>query len=725
MQNLNKRVNSRSIFISILLGLSLIIILFFYQGLKKQIQSYLLNWVGKIALESSNMIDHDITKKFSILDKFVHDLSKEELENPKKLAESFREVVSNNNLKRMAFATVDGTAYCDNGEIINIEDRRYFRESIKGKRWVSQALDSKIDGKRSNVFSIPVYMDKNIVGVLVFSVFTDTLYQEFNLDIMEQIGDAIVINVDGSIIVSDEKNKFTSSGSNLFDSLESRGIKVQSEYFKYNSKGYVELKFSDKNDYILYYSKLSCQDLWLVSLVDYTAIKDSYHYIIEGIIGILFLTIFLVSIVFLYLFNRERRRLEELEDTAYTDAVTGGYNDKYLRNYMNQFVCKKNEYAFISLEITNVKKMVNTLGLKNTGFILNEIYNYLQELLVQEGIVVHSYLGEYKLLIKYGSIKRLNQKLQQINLTKINENLDFIMGVYLVDDLEVSYNDLCLYASIAKEFLNNSKDRELKYIIYNQQIHKKEIDKFKLEEDIKHGIENKEFKTWFQPQYGRDGKTIVGAEALVRWYKYGSVISPYIFIPTCEANGFIKKVDELVFEDVCKNLRDWIDNGKNVVPIGVNLSRSYLDRTDFITNLESYMEQYRIPRELIHFEIIESSMIGNEEQLKDIVSMLHEKGFKVSVDDFGVGYSSLKAISSAHFDTLKIDKSFIDGIGDPKWENIIKYTIHLANNLDMTVVAEGVETKEQYEFLLECHCNRFQGYYFTKPMDAKDFSKLI
>ena len=193
----------------------------------------------------------------------------------------------------------------------------------------------------------------------------------------------------------------------------------------------------------------------------------------------------------------------------------------------------------------------------------------------------------------------------------------------------------------------------------------------------------------------------------------------------CEANGLIKEIDELVFEDVCKNIRKWIDNNKNVVPVCVNLSRSYLDKVNFLDNLEIYVDKYDIPKELIHFEITESSLMGNEKKLKDIVSLLHEKGFLVSVDDFGVGYSSITAISYVNFDALKIDKSFIEDIGDAKWENIIRYTINLANSLGMVVVAEGIETEEQYKFLLECNCDMFQGYYLSKPMNLDDFSKLI
>lgn len=351
---------------------------------------------------------------------------------------------------------------------------------------------------------------------------------------------------------------------------------------------------------------------------------------------------------------------------------------------------------------------------------IKRVYEEVNNIISNEEIIVHSYLGEFKLILKYNDILYLEERLENIDFSNIHKLIKFKIGVYLIDNSNINFDNFYSCATLAKESANKSK-----YMIYNKELYKKEIDKVQLEKDIKNGIENKEFKSWFQPKYGKDGKTIIGSEALVRWYKYGSIISPYIFIPLCESTGLIKEIDELIFEDVCLNLKKWIDQGKKVVPVSINLSRSYLDNPNFIDKLINYIHLYNIPKNLIEFEITESSLINNEAMLKNIVSLLHKKGFKVLLDDFGVGYSSIKAISDANFDVLKIDKSFIDGIGTEKWNDIIKFTINLANRLNMIVIAEGIETEEQYKFLLECNCNMFQGYYFNKPMSSNDFSNLI
>ena len=410
-----------------------------------------------------------------------------------------------------------------------------------------------------------------------------------------------------------------------------------------------------------------------------------------------------------------------LSSIAYTDNLTKGKNDIYFKEYLKKNVGKKGNFAFISLEIVNIKSAINILGFKNVHYILSNFYEEISGILEENEIIAHSYLGEYKLLLQYKDIDDLIQKVENIYYNKKDKNIELKIGIYLIEKPDVEFEDMIGYTNIAKEsILPNHK-----FAIYSKEMHNKEMDKIKLEEDVKYGIENKEFKAWFQPKYGEDGKTIVGAEALVRWYKYGSIISPYIFIPICEARGYIQQIDELVLEDVCKNLRLWLDKNKKIVPISVNLSRKYLDTEDLIDRLEKIINKYNIPKEFIQFEITESSLAGDEKKLRETIQTLRDKKFKLLLDDFGTGYSSIKSIADMDFDTLKIDKSFIDGIGKEKWENIIQYTISLSPNLNMDVIAEGIETEEQYQFLLKCKCDKFQGYYFNKPIDADVFSALL
>ena len=680
--------------------------------------------VQKSIDEKSVNLDKGIQDVFKILKTVSNSVSNQDLSNLGELAKTYDSIVKENNFKRIAIVNTEGIAYFNDGEVADISDREYFNSAINGNMYVSSMVFSRVDGKKSNTFSVPIYKDNKIVGVIFASVLTDKFYETVNLDTLTDLGDSIIINSNGEVIVSHENSVFNSDKINFFEQLKSSGIEAEKNKFNYKIKGYKQLKLNNGSKVLIHYSKLTYSDWWAITLIDSNNIRGYYVDIIKNLAIILILIILFIVTLTNTIYNKEKKRFENIQDIAYKDIITDGNNDKYLSENISKIIKGKGNFAFISLEIVNIKNIVTAIGLNNTKYILKDIYKYLSNMLDENEIVIHSYLGEYKLLIKYTSVKELFKRIEAINLSNINENINFIMGIYLIDDSGISFEDMCSNVSIAKEALNNSKCKS-KYIIYNKQIHKREVDKLKLEEDIKSAIENKEFKAWFQPKYGKDGKSIIGAEALVRWYKYGTIISPYVFIPICEANGLIKNIDELVFEDVCKNISEWIKNNKNVVPISVNLSRSYIDKENFIYDLEKYIDKYKVPRELIHFEITESSLMGNESKLKDIVCILHKKGFKVFLDDFRVGYSSIKAISEVNFDVLKIDKSFVDGIGNNKWENIIRYTIIMANKLGMKIIAEGIETQEQYKFLSECNCDIFQGYYFNKPMNSDDFSKLI
>lgn len=697
---------------------------------KKQFKNYILESIENISTVSSTNINNQIKNTFNILTNIASNLTFEELQNPEETVKKFYSTVENNQFKKMAIATLDGTSYVHTGEVINVADRDYFQKSLNKQNFVSSIVSSKIDSKKANVYSVPILKNNEVVGVLWASSLTEVFYKNININTTLHLGDTFIMNQNGNLIVSslDLDNKFYHNNKlNFFNQpyLNTKENANELQKLKNNlynfHNGYNTFKVNGSNIYI-YYAKLSYNDWWTVTTIPEKVIKNSYKCITNTITLITTIAITLLIILFSIIINKKRKISKNLKDLTYKDNITNGKNDLFLKENLNKIIdIQKGNFAFISLEIVNIKTLVNTFGLKNTELILKDIYTYLNSILGNYEIVVHSYFGEYKLVLKYNDITKLTERLKTINFSKIHDNIDYILGIYLITENGDSFEDICSYVSIAKKALDNTNN----YMIYNKELHKKEIDELKLKADIKNGINNKEFKAWFQPKYGKDGKTIIGAEALCRWYKYGSIISPYIFINICEEIGLIKNLDEIIFEDVCKNLREWLDKNKKVVPISINLSRNYLDKSDLILVLDRYINKYKIPRNLIQFEITESTLIKNEEKFKNIISILHNKGFKILLDDFGMGYSSIKSLSDNKLDILKIDKSFIDGIGNENMESIIIYTINLANSLGMEVIAEGIETKEQYEFLLKHNCNMFQGYYFNKPLSSDDFSKLI
>lgn len=253
----------------------------------------------------------------------------------------------------------------------------------------------------------------------------------------------------------------------------------------------------------------------------------------------------------------------------------------------------------------------------------------------------------------------------------------------------------------------------------------KKIDKKEIEQDFKEGIEHKEFQIYLQPKMDIHTEEIVGAEALIRREKNGKQILPNAFIPIYEETGIITKLDMFVFEEICKTMRKWKDKRFKLIPISVNESRRHLYRRNHVKDLEKMIKHYQVKAENIELEMTESAVVHDIEVAKEAERRVHELGFVVSMDDFGTGYSSFHMLREIKIDILKIDKKFSDEIlEDERGKIILESIITMAKRLGIKTVAEGIETKEQVEYLRKIGCDIIQGYYFAKPMPIEKFEQI-
>ena len=237
-------------------------------------------------------------------------------------------------------------------------------------------------------------------------------------------------------------------------------------------------------------------------------------------------------------------------------------------------------------------------------------------------------------------------------------------------------------------------------------------------------LKNGEFVMYLQPKYSIGEERMIGAEALVRWiHPEKGLIPPMDFVPLFEQNGFVIKMDRYIWEEACKLIREWIDAGTEPVPISVNLSRRHLKDMEFVSVLNDLIDKYQIPKEYLEIEITETV---EEEGIAEGVSLLKENGYTLLMDDFGSGYSSLNMLKDTRFDVIKIDRGFLqDFIGSARGQKIVEHTIRMTKAIGLDLIAEGVETREQAEFLGDCGCDKAQGFYYAKPMTAAEFNKLF
>ena len=297
------------------------------------------------------------------------------------------------------------------------------------------------------------------------------------------------------------------------------------------------------------------------------------------------------------------------------------------------------------------------------------------------------------------------------------------IGVYVVDDPELDANIMCDRAQLALLTLKGNYQKNVAY--YDHSIRKKLREEQELIGDMEVALQEGQFHVYLQPQYNHSNGSVVGAEALVRWFHpTKGLIPPGAFIPVFERNGFINKLDTYMWEQVCALLRQWIDQGRDVVPVSVNISRVDIADNSLLDTLNRIIEKYRLPESLLRLEITESAYMDNPEQLITMVNRLRERGFLVEMDDFGSGYSSLNMLKNVPVDVLKLDMKFLSSI-DERGGNILNSVVRMAHWLDLPVIAEGVETLAQADYLHSMGCQVMQGYYYARPMPVQQFEELM
>ncbi|TYS75513.1 EAL domain-containing protein [Rossellomorea aquimaris] len=265
------------------------------------------------------------------------------------------------------------------------------------------------------------------------------------------------------------------------------------------------------------------------------------------------------------------------------------------------------------------------------------------------------------------------------------------------------------------------------YQVYTREMNQESYRKYCLERDMRKAVRQDEFRVHFQPKVNVKNEEIIGAEALLRWeHEEWGNISPAEFIPIAEDSGFITEIGIWVLQDVCRQQKEWSERGFPIVPVCINISPQHFLKKDVVEAVQSNITQYDIEPSWIELEITETSLIHYSEVVQKTMTSLNEMGVKISLDDFGTGYSALSQLQNFKFDTLKIDQSFIKNVPVKSEDSVItKSLIEMAHGLGLDVVAEGVESKEQLEFLYQNHCDHVQGYIYSRPVPGVEFEKLM
>ena len=709
-----------------------------FNNIKTNLESEIISSLSEEAEENAALIKKEIDAKFGVLQSFANELSStgDEIAEIRDM-QSFVEVY---NFRRMGFVDLNGIAKTTDGFEKDLSFREFYQVGLKGESFITESLQDTVGDYTEdmiNILSVPVYDDKGeIKGVLFATYLTEKFHEVIFSDSFQGEGYTYIVAGDGDVISSygDGMQKeydnifiYTGDAAQYDDAIQE---KVENDMREKLSR--VGIGVNEDNDKYFYcYKPLEIESAdmnWYIFSIEPKSVLDErMHPIMRDI---QFLTVILICILvmanIIFLYYNVRRR-QELFRLAYKDSITGGDNFSNFKEKAKKY--ENTEGYVIALDISEFKLVNNVCGNARGDEVLKAIWDVImancndneQAARVNADRFVIFWIERSKKTVTY-RIEKLINEIEGISEQLSVPRLYPVIGIRAVeklDDADKRYGE----ALRAKALVKNRRDRH--YAFYDEIDYDTIVENKKLENGFEKALADKKFEVWYQPKFNSHTGKIVGSEALIRWRADdGSLISPGRFIPLFEKNGNIIRLDEYVFREVCRQQKEWQKEGIQILPVSVNISRFSLYYSNVVEKYERIINYYDVDHKYVQIEITESAIIENT-VIVELIQKFHDAGFDILLDDFGSGYSSLASLNQMPFDTIKLDKSLVDYVGNENGEKLLKFIVQLVQSLGMKITAEGVEHKEQLDFLENLNCDDIQGFYFSKPLMLADFSAKL
>lgn len=713
-----------------------------------RIEANTSNSLETIVKNDANNLKTEITEQKAILQSVTNEILSDNIVDRKKIFDMYERSDVTSHFIRMAIMYEDGRTITNDGYEVNYSDE-ITNFLSNNEIQISENRTSKIDGEEITIYSQAINVKNERIAILLI-VKTESYKDTFSNKVFEGKGFSYIVNEDGNIIVSANTNKTTG---NLVDSIEQMLVGSSKERFITNKNTIQEniknevagartLQTTD-GQYYMVYEPIGTNDWSIATFIPSKAIAGEINraLLITFILAIVVILIILSICIYIVISNNKKQK--QLFEYAYIDPITKKGNIYYFRKKGQELLSKrkkqfteneveseenKAQSAYIIVLDINKFKMINkAYGYKTGDTILNGIAEELENILGKESLICRYSNDYFAVLFENNENihKVVNEIIKKIENLKVNENvynLSVNMGIYKLTDLDTNISEVMDKAIIAHSA--SKGDVFDKFHIYDEKMEKELEKESKIEHEMYQALMNKEFKVYYQPKIYINNEELYGAEALVRWEHNGKMIPPSEFVPLFEKNKFILKLDVYVFEQVCNDMKKWKEKyGKEPI-ISVNVSRDHFLDEHFLEKYMIIASKYGINTNKIDLEITESATVEAGIDIIEIMNKMKKLGFLISIDDFGTGYSSLSTLQDMPADILKIDKSFVDRIGKNE-KNMVDYILTMAKELKLTTIAEGVETKEQKDYLLEKGCDIIQGYYYAKPMPEEEFERYL
>lgn len=459
---------------------------------------------------------------------------------------------------------------------------------------------------------------------------------------------------------------------------------------------------------------------------------NSVFYIAITIIILVFVALILA---FIYYYYQQSSAIRKSNKSGKPDVVTGlpqySIHKAIAQKYIN---AEKYTYAYVSFNIDKYTLIAELNGRSYCDYLLKGVAQIISNWIKEEETFARFQDDVFGMLLIYDDELKFRQRLIRIlkhaGDIPMNENnfckITFRSGVCIVG----KETDIDRVIARAKKARLKVGDQTIANISFYQNKTAIVNESSQLIKEVSDAFYRNQFLVFFQPKYRIESEEIVGIEALVRWnHPKNGLLGPNVFLPLLESNGIVTQIDIYVLESVCEHMREWINNGKSVVPVSINLSAQHLKEQSFLQDIVDIVDSHHIPHQLIEFEFPEIAVYENREELIKVMKSLSELGFILSVDNFGASYSSIHLLNELPIHALKIDKALIRDLEDVEFSDkdrtIVMHIISYAKSMKVEVVAEGVETKGQHDLLQEQKCDVIQGYYYQKPMPPEELALLL
>lgn len=440
------------------------------------------------------------------------------------------------------------------------------------------------------------------------------------------------------------------------------------------------------------------------------------------------------AVIAIYVMMLSRHNMKKTIDRqAYYDEVVGyGNYAKFLERTSVMLKYRDVKYAIGFIDIVNFKSINDYYGRTRGNAVLKVVADRVHDIVMPDGVFARIFADRFVFMVSYLDIDSLiyvvQTYLSEMDFEVGSEVKDTIKincncGIYRVQDYKEDINAMVDKASMALKISQQSISQSV--TVLDPSVSNVIVNNQRLTNKMYSALKNKEFVAYIQPKVSFKTGKIVGGEALVRWQSPDEgMIPPDSFIPLFEHNGFVSNVDFFMLELICGMLRRRDEWGKKNVPISVNQSRVHVYDSMYIKKLINTIDKYGIEKNKLVFELTESAFTENSSDMIDLIRRMSHLGYKISMDDFGCGYSSLNMLNLLPISELKLDKQFLDNSSE-RSRFIIKTIVNLAHGLGMSVVCEGVETEAQVHFLRQIGCDVAQGFYYAKPIPMDEFEKIL